>query len=43
MMNDFDTGVLLVIETSGEEVVIDEYVYSRPLEILKIIQGKRLI
>ena len=40
VVDDFDSGVLLVIEAAREEIAVHENVHALPLEIFLFIQGK---
>ena len=43
MMDDFDAGVLLIVEASVEVVTIDQNIDTLAFEILKVVESKVLL
>ena len=43
MVDELDAGVLLVIEATGEEVAVNQYVDSLSFKVLKFIQLQVLV
>ena len=43
MVDELDAGVLLVIEATGEEVTVNQYVDSLSFKVLKFIQLQVLV
>ena len=43
MVNNFDAGVLLIVETSVEVVAIDQNIDTLAFEILKVVESEVLL
>mgnify|MGYP006174522143 CR=1 FL=1 len=42
MVNQFDTGVLFIVESTGEKVVVHQHVYALCFEILQLVKFQLL-